>query len=162
MATNRAQRRAAQKKFKLEEFRDQAIEAMSQVSSILLECEDGFVVEIPHPMLVDDDTQERIEQFQRGDGLDREPLIDPETGDPILDEAGEPLTRIKEPHQINGVICEPISTRSAKAILGDEQHADFLAHGGHSNDVTLAWQWMVSEHKKQVEADPKETKPFFS
>lgn len=159
---NRAARRANQKKFKLEEFRDQAIEAMSQVSSILLECEDGFVVDIPHPMLVDDDTQERIEAFQRGDGLDREPVIDPESGEPLLDTSGEPLTRIKEPHQVDGVVQEPISTRSAKAILGDGLHAEFLSHGGHSNDVTLAWQWMVAEHKKQVDADPKEQKPFFS
>lgn len=159
---NRAQRRANQKKFKLEEFRDQAIEAMSQVSSILLECEDGYVVEIPHPMLVDDDTQERIEAFQRGDGLDREPVIDPDNGEQLKDTNGEPLTRIKEPHQIDGKVLEPISTRSAKAILGDDVHAEFVEHGGHSNDVTLAWQWMVTEHKKQVEADPKESKPFFS
>ena len=159
---NRAARRANQKKFKLEEFRDQAIEAMSQVSSILLECDDGYVAEIPHPMLVDDDAQERIEKFQRGEGLDREPVIDPDTGEQLKDTAGEPLTRIKDPHQIGGVVCDPISTRSARAILGDEAHVEFLNHGGHSNDVTLAWQWMVAEHKKQVETDPKDEKPFFS
>lgn len=28
----------------------------------------------------------------------------------------------------------------AKAILGDEEHAKFIAHGGHSNDVMLAWR----------------------
>jgi hypothetical protein len=70
-------------------------------------------------MLVDDEAQERIEQFQRGDGLDREPVVDPSSGEQLVDTNGEPMTRIKEPNQIGGVVCEPVSTRSARAILGD-------------------------------------------
>lgn len=38
---------------------------------------------------------------------------------------------------------DAIST--AKAILGEEQHLEFLAAGGHSNDVSLAWGMLTEE-----------------
>lgn len=34
---------------------------------------------------------------------------------------------------------------TAKAILGDEEHARFVAGGGHSNDIILAWRLMTKE-----------------
>ena len=43
---------------------------------------------------------------------------------------------------------------TAKAILGDDEHARFIAAGGHSNDVMLAWK-LLSE---DLEKDPKAVK----
>lgn len=148
---NRAERR--QRRFKLDKFREQAIEARSHLAGIELETDDGKVFVIPHPLMVDDDTQERIEQFQRGDGLDRETIV--KDGEPVLDEVGKPMTRIVEPHQIDGVILPSPAIRSAQAILGEEGHAEFIAAGGHSNDITLAWQMMVEEQKERNDKDPK-------
>lgn len=151
---NRAERRA-QKKWKVEEFREQAIEAMGQTASILLEVPGSDeVFEVPHPLAMDDEMQARVEAFQRGDGLDREPLVGVD-GEPLLDSSGEPMTRVKEPHQINGEILEPLSVRSARVILGEETHKRFIAAGGRSNDVSLAWQWMVDQTKDRKASDPK-------
>jgi hypothetical protein len=152
MAANRAQRRA-QRKWKVAEFREQAFEAKSQLASIVLEVGDSEF-EIPHPLALDDVTQARVEAFQRGEGLDRETILN-EDGDPLLDAAGKPVTRIVEPHQIGGKVLEPVAVRSARAILGEEEHARFVAAGGRSNDITLAWEYMVDQHKERVEADPK-------
>lgn len=43
---------------------------------------------------------------------------------------------------------------TAKAILGEEEHARFIAAGGHSNDVMLAWKLMSED----LEKDPKALK----
>lgn len=40
---------------------------------------------------------------------------------------------------------------TARAVLGDEEHARFILAGGHSNDVMLAWKIMSDELNK----DPK-------
>ena len=153
MATgNRAQRRA-QRKWKVEEFREQAFEAKSQLASIVLVAGDEEF-EVPHPLALDDETQARVEAFQRGDGLDRDTILG-EDGEPLLDAAGVPVTRIREPHQVDGVVLEPIAIRSARAILGVEVHARFIAAGGRSNDITAAWEWMVEQHRERVAADPK-------
>lgn len=155
MSTNRAERRAQRKKWKVEEFREQAIEALGQTASILLEVPGSDeLFEVPHPLAMDDEMQARVEAFQRGDGLDREPLIDSD-GSPILDINGEPATRVKEPHQIDGVILEPLTVRSARVILGEETHKRFIAAGGRSNDVSLAWQYMVDQTKDRQGDDPK-------
>lgn len=37
---------------------------------------------------------------------------------------------------------------SAKAILGDEEHARLIAGGGHSADVMLAWRLMAEDVEK--------------
>jgi len=151
-AANRAQRRA-QRKWKVEEFREQALEAKSQVASLVLEVgSESF--EIPHPLALDDVTQTRVETFQRGEGLDRDTIMD-EDGKPMMSAVGEPITRLKEPHQIDGVILEPMSVRSARAIMGEEEHARFIEAGGRSSDVTLAWEWMVEQVKERQEEDPK-------
>lgn len=38
----------------------------------------------------------------------------------------------------------------AKAILGDEAHAKFIAGGGHSNDVMLAWRLLSQSMLDQL------------
>lgn len=129
----------ARRKMGLEAFREQALEAQGLIASIELDMPDGgesFV--IPHPLTVDDETQARLEAVQTGKDLDK-------------DEDGT----FKYPLSIDGVEAEPLPIRTAKALLGDEKHAEFLRRGGHSNDVNLAWNWMAEEQKKALESDPK-------
>jgi hypothetical protein len=151
-AANRAERRA-QRKWKVEEFREQAFEAKGALSHIELEV-GGETFIIPNPQALDDETQARVESFQRGDGLDRVTLLD-DDGTPLKGVTGEEVTRIKEPHAIDGVVLEPVGVRSARAILGDEVHARFIEKGGRSSDITGAWEYMVREIKERAESDPK-------
>jgi hypothetical protein len=150
-AANRAERRA-QRKWKVEEFREQAFEAKSTFAHIELEV-GGKTFVVPNPMALDDPTQARVEQFQRGEGLDRVTIYD-DDGKPLKGVDGEPVTRIKEPHQIDGKVLEPVSVRSARAILGDDVHEAFIAAGGRSSDVTLAWDYMMNQVKERTESDP--------
>ena len=150
---NRAERRAAQRKWKVEEFREQAFEAKGTLAHIELEVGDEVFV-IPNPLALDDETQARVESFQRGDELDRDTILD-DDGTPLKSVTGDPITRIKEPHQIGGVILEPVKTRSARAILGDDVHAKFIEAGGRSTDVVTAWEWMVDQVKERSDDDPK-------
>lgn len=126
------------RKLALADFRDQAIEQNSQLSSLFLEMPNGEEFEIPHPMLVSDEAQKRLGRVEGFYDLDR-------------DEKGE----IKDPPTINNKPAEPYTIRRARALLGDDVHKRFIAAGGHSNDVTLAWQMLVQEHKERAENDPK-------
>lgn len=45
------------------------------------------------------------------------------------------------------------SIATAKAILGDDEHARLVAGGGHSNDVMLAWRLLTAD--LEAEAAPK-------
>lgn len=40
------------------------------------------------------------------------------------------------------------SVELAKAVLGEDQHAEYIAAGGHSNDISLFWGQMTMEAKK--------------
>lgn len=126
------------RKLALHEFRQQVIEARSQLSSLFLTMDNGEEYEIPHPMLVSDDAQKRLEIVQSGLDLDK-------------DKEGSVIT----PWTINKKPADPLSTRTAKALLGDDLHAKFIAAGGHSNDIALAWEMLVEEQKEVSEADPK-------
>lgn len=129
---------AERRKLALADFREQVIEAQSQLSSIELDMPNGESFTIPHPMLIADEAQKRLELVQTGADLDKD-----KTG------------AIKEPPTIGGKRPEPMVIRTAKALLGDEEHAKFIAAGGHSNDVTLGWQYLVEEQKERAESDPK-------
>jgi hypothetical protein len=126
------------RKMALHEFREQVIEAQSQLSSVVLVADNDEEFEVPHPMLISDDAQKRLEIVQSGEDLDKE-----KDG------------RFVEPAKIGGKLAEPLTIRTARALLGDEQHKKFIAAGGHSNDITLAWQMLVAEQKELAEADPK-------
>ncbi|AOT23907.1 tail assembly chaperone [Mycobacterium phage Maxxinista] len=152
MAASKKQKR--DRRVKLAEFRVQAIESEGALSSLEIEADNGEVFVIPHPLMLNDEEQERIEKHNRGDGLDREQLFD-ENGEPMKDLAGNPMTRIVEPHKINGVECPPAVVRSAIAIMGEETYARFKAAGGHANDVQLAWNYLVATIKEREEEDPK-------
>lgn len=125
------------RKMALSDFRDQVIEAESQLASLFLTMPNGEEYEIPHPMLISDDAQKRLEIVQMGEDLDK-------------DDEGN----FVEPTRIGGKLPEPLTIRTARALLGDE-HAKFIAAGGHSNDITLAWQMLVKEHKEREANDPK-------
>ena len=126
------------RKLSLDDFRQQVIESKSQLSSIVLETEAGEF-EIPHPMLISDEAQKRLEIVQGGEDLDK----DKETGQPVY------------PPKIGNKPAEPLTIRTARALLGDEDHKRFIAAGGHSNDITLAWEMLVQEQKELAQADPK-------
>ena len=126
------------RKLALADFRDQVLESNSQLASLFLEMPNGEEFEIPHPMLVSDEAQKRLEHVQGLYDLDR-------------DEKGE----IKDPPTIKNKPADPYTIRVARALLGDDVHKKFIAAGGHSNDVTLAWQLLVKEHKENAERDPK-------
>jgi|SRR6185503_16250925 len=126
------------RKLALADFREQALEQESQMSSLFLEMPNGEEFEIPHPMLVSDEAQTRLEKVQRLLDLDR-------------NKNGE----IKDPPTIDNKPADPYAIRVARALLGDDAHGRFVAAGGHSNDITLAWQMLVKEHKDRAESDPK-------
>lgn len=126
------------RKLALKDFRQQAIEAQSQLASLFLEMPNGEEFEVPHPMLISDEAQKRLELVQTGEDLDK-------------DNKGN----VKEPPTVGGKRAEPLVIRTAKALLGDDEHAKFVAAGGHSNDITLAWQMLVAEQKDALAADPK-------
>lgn len=138
--TNRAERRAA-RRIKTTELREQAISAMGQTAYLEIENDNGDVFVVPHPMLVDDNTQARYEALQRGDDLDK-------------DEDGN----IMVPNMIKGKPADPYVVRQARAILGDAEHKKFVAGGGNSNDISLAWNEMVREQRElREDDDPKDS-----
>lgn len=140
MTANRAERRAA-RRIKTSELREQAIEAMGQTAYLELENDKGDVFVIPHPLLVDDATQSRYEALQAGDDLDKD-----EEGNIII------------PNRVNGKAPEPFAVRQARAILGPTDHKKFIAGGGNSNDVSLAWSEMVREQRElREDDDPKDS-----
>lgn len=122
MAANRKIRR----EFDLDEFEEQALEAFDQVPGLKLNLRNGDSVTIPHPLLLGDEQQALVERVQRREDEDR-------------DENGKPNGNI------NGQPAEAFVVRLAKAILGEEEHARFLAGGGSSNKVSLAWQYLTRE-----------------
>lgn len=134
---NRAERR---RRMKASELRAQAIEALNQDPYLDIETDNGEVFRIWHPLLQDDAAQVRIDAFNNAADLDKD-----EEGNIIF------------PHKVNGEPAEPAAIRSARAILGPEMHAAFVAAGGHSNDVQLAWQEMVRQHEESgdVLGDPQ-------
>lgn len=116
---------------KVGELREQAIEALGQSPYIDLEGNDGVVVRVWHPLLVDDAAQIRLDRFNANEDLDK-------------DDAGNPVV----PYRVKGKLADPINIRSARAILGDADHKKFIAAGGNSNDVQLAWNEMIREHEE--------------
>jgi hypothetical protein len=116
--------RKIKREWNLEDFEAQAIDSLGGVAGVNLTLRNGDIVTIPHPMLLDDDTQTEVERVQAHRDEDR-------------DEDGAPNGKI------GGEDAPPFAIRLAKAILGPEDHARFLAGGGSSNKVGLAWQYMT-------------------
>lgn len=128
---------------KAREYGDQRIEALGQTPFVDFEADDGTFVRLPHPLRMDDAALDRYEKLKRGDGLDRESVVDA-NNDPIIDqETRKPLTRIIVPHQINGKVVEPVSVRIMRAVLGDADHKKLLKSGMTSAELYRAWEEMA-------------------
>lgn len=52
---------------------------------------------------------------------------------------------------INALGKTQTAMTTAQAILGEDKHLEFLAAGGHSNDIALVWTLLTEEARK----DPK-------
>ncbi|HEY2064477.1 MAG TPA: hypothetical protein VGG84_00850 [Gemmatimonadaceae bacterium] len=150
-ATTAAQRKARRPKLKLEQMREQALDARDMQDGVELdlvagkheeidletgevvvtEVADGETVVVPHPLMLSDERQEALDLFNRDEDLDQEEYTD---------DAGNKSTRAKRPYTIGGQPAPPGAWRLARAIQGAEDHRRLLAGGGHSNDVQLAWQ----------------------
>lgn len=46
------------------------------------------------------------------------------------------------PDGVTELVADNKPVDAARLLLGEEDHAKLLAHGGHSNDAMLAWQLM--------------------
>jgi hypothetical protein len=138
---NRAERRRS---MKISELREQAIEAMDQTPYIDVEAEDEAktLFRVWHPLLQDDEAQKRIDFVSSGEDLDK-------------DEDG--VTKV--PNRIDGQLPEHFNIRTARAILGPQDHKRFLKAGGRSNDIQLAWAMMVRTYEEMLEdeSDPKDS-----
>lgn len=55
------------------------------------------------------------------------------------------------PDGVQELVADNQIVEAARLLLGEEDHAKLLDHGGHSSDVMLAWQLM----KKDLNMDPK-------
>lgn len=135
-----ANRKERRRSMKVNELRDQAIEALNQTPYIDIEVESGELFRVWHPLLTDDAGQVRIDRVNTGEDTDK-------------DDNGNPLM----PARIKGKLAEPYNIRTARAILGEVDHKRFLEAGGRSNDVQLAWTEMTREYKDYLDedADPK-------
>lgn len=131
---NRAERR---RHMKINELRDQAIEAMNQTPYIDIEADDEELFRIWHPLLQDDESQKRIDRLNASEDLDK-------------DDDGKALV----PARIGGVLADPYTIRTARAIMGQTEHERFISLGGRSNDVQLAWNEMVREYEEVLGDDP--------
>lgn len=151
---NRAQRRKIRRSCSLEEFTEQATEALDSVPGMALTLKNDDVVTIPHPMLLDDARQEAVDEVNNRRDLLPKPkksvdvdgeqveIDDPDAPDMV---AGEDGTPVKAPS---------FNVRFAKALLGEDAHRRFLAGGGTSNMVLLAFQHL-SRGMEGMADDPK-------
>lgn len=134
---------AKQRRVKAQGYSEQRIEALGQSPYLDLECKDGTVVRLPHFVRLDDESLGRFEALQRGDGLDREPVLDEDGKPRINPETGKPLTRLVEPPQIDGKPAEPFAVRVMKAILGDDDYRKLRANGLAAGELYELWQELM-------------------
>lgn len=134
---------------KARDYGEQRIEALGQTPYVDFEADDGTIVRLPHPLRLDDAALTRYERFQRGDGLDREAVLD-ESGEPKTDpDTGKLVTRIVTPHQIKGEPAEPVSVRLIRAVLGEKAHKTLLDSGMTSAELARAWEEMAETADNQ-------------
>jgi len=166
----------ARPKFKLEQFRDVAIESKSQEVGVDLDLDagvfdprehdtiadtsdftdddvvrvdDGDVVHVPHPLMLDDPHQEAFDKFNRREDVDQVDYID--------EESGEKRSKAQYPYTIGGAPAPSDTYRMAAAIIGERELWRLLAGGGHSNDVALAWEYLTRDTR--MDRDPKAQRP---
>lgn len=121
-------------------FGEQRIEALGQSPYLDFELKDGSTVRLPHPQRLDEPALVRFDAFRRGDGLDREAVLDADGSARIDEETGRPITRLVEPHQIDGEPAPPVDVRMMRAVLGDDDYAKLIAHGLVPGELRRIWE----------------------
>lgn len=137
-------------------YGEQRIEALGQKPHLDLQCNDGSVVRIPHPLRLGDDALARVEALQRGDGLDREPVLD-DAGKPVRGPSGRPETRIVEPPQVDGRPAAPYVVRAMRAVLGDADYDKLREHGMTAAELYAMWDELSESAPASESPDPKGT-----
>lgn len=146
---------AKQRRVKALGYGEQRIEALGQQPYLDFECKDGTIVRVPHPLRLDDPALGRVEALQRGDGLDREPILDAD-GSPRFDpQTGKPLTCLVEPPQVDGKPAEPHVVRLMKAVLGEDDYEKLVAHGLTARELNQIWQGLAESADSEDVGDPK-------
>lgn len=143
----------AKRRVKALGYGEQRIEALGQTPHIDFQLKDGSTVRLPHPLRLGDDALARVEAFERGDGLDREPILDKD-GNPALDESGQPRTRITEPNKVDGAPADPYTVRLMKAVIGEDDYEKLRQHGLGAAELRQIWNEMSQSVK--ADADPKD------
>lgn len=85
----------------------------------------------------------KLEEMRRqaADALNTEPCMELELDNGEIVAVPHPLFMADEAQAaVNAAGADTVAM--AKAILGDDVHARFIANGGRSNDVMLAWRLM--------------------
>lgn len=166
---------ASRPRFKLEQFREVAIESRKmkvgvdvdldagqyrprdhptimdpELAPEVVEVAEGDTVHIAHPLLMPDDRQALFEAFQKGSDLDREEYLDQDTGETKHRKLDEDL--------IDGRPAPSDTYRMAATIIGEPELWRLLAGGGHSNDVALGWQYLTADQAETL-AGPKAQTP---
>lgn len=136
-------------------YGEQRIEALGQSPYLDFELRDGSTVRLPHPQRLDEPALERFEAFRRGDGLDREAVLDADGSARIDTETGRPVTRLVEPHQVSGEPAPPIAVRTMRAVLGDDDYAKLIAHGLTPGELRQIWESLTDVSEPEVVDLPK-------
>lgn len=132
------------KRLAIKDFEEQALSSLGQAPGYTLILDDESELHIPHPLLVADDRLNEIDAVQSNNDLDHQDIVDPDTGETI----SVPVV----PATIDGKPADAHSVRLARAVLGAAEHKRFLAHGGKSAHIALAWQSLQAEAES---ASPK-------
>ncbi|MEZ0366811.1 hypothetical protein ACAG26_24360 [Mycobacterium sp. pUA109] len=135
-------------------FGEQRIEALGQQPYLDFELKDGTTVRLPHPWRLDPDALTRYEAFRRGDGLDREAVLDADGQQRVHPETGRPLTVVINPPQIDGQPAPATDVRMMRAVLGDENYDKLIAHGIMPSELRAAWEELAQPQAGDA-SDPK-------
>lgn len=134
----------------LADYKEQAMEGLGGVGE-KVPLNDGTWFVIPNPALLDDEQQAALDRVTGGDDLDAvddeelrtalATVLDEETLDEVWTVLG-PLAEVRG-RTIGGKPPEPHNVRAAKAVLGDEEYARFVAGGGSGNLFSMTWAKMA-------------------
>lgn len=142
------------------EAKEQAADYFGFTAGVSIQLDNGKVFEIPNPAMLDDDQQERYEEFLFVlEQCDREEDIEvPERtlSDGTVLPAATVKGDLKKPLRINNELLKPsYNVRLAQVLFGEDGYADFKAAGGSGSQVALEWTRMNREFQERLDADSK-------
>lgn len=132
------------------EAREQASEYVGLLASVSIRADAGDeVFEIPNPIMLDDEQQQRYDQLRlETESWDRAPDTTDAVGNTYPG-------RLLEPYRKNGKLVESYNVQLAKAIFGESTYKRFKEAGGRATDVALVWWQMETAVTKKRAEDPK-------